>query len=110
MEKSLAEYIRSRPQAFIRIIDNTPGILSKRIFGIPGSHGASRRLIFAMILKESAIICSLVALLGICVSEIIRTSIFAKIPTLQALMSFDGSSNHGVGIDKGNYGCDICGI
>jgi hypothetical protein len=34
------------------------------------------------------------------VSEIIRTAIFAKIPTLQAFMSFDDSSLHGVGINK----------
>jgi putative ABC transport system permease protein len=60
-----------------------------REIGILKSLGASRRFIVAMILKESAIICSLGAILGICVSEVIRKIIITKIPTLQVAMTFD---------------------
>jgi putative ABC transport system permease protein len=60
-----------------------------REIGILKSLGASRRFIVAMILKESVMICSLGALLGIVFSEIIRKIIITKIPTLQVAMSFD---------------------
>jgi putative ABC transport system permease protein len=60
-----------------------------REIGILKSLGASRRFIVGMILKESVMICSLGALLGICVSEIIRKAVIVKFPTLQVAMSFD---------------------
>jgi hypothetical protein len=56
--------------------------------GIEGEPKASRRYKVAMILQESVIICCLVALLGICVSEIIRNITTTKISTLQVAMSF----------------------
>ncbi len=60
-----------------------------REIGILKSLGASRRFIVGMILKESVMICSLGALLGIGVSEIIRKIVITKFPTLQVSMSFD---------------------
>jgi putative ABC transport system permease protein len=60
-----------------------------REIGILKSLGASRNFIVGMILKESVIICSLGALLGICVSEIIRKVVITRFPTLQVAMSFD---------------------
>lgn len=60
-----------------------------REIGILKSLGASRRFIVGMILKESVMISSLGVLLGIVVSEIIRTIILMKFPTMQMAMSLD---------------------
>ena len=60
-----------------------------REIGILKSLGASRQFIVGMILKESAMICCLGALLGIVVSEIIRKIIILKHPTMQIAMGFD---------------------
>jgi putative ABC transport system permease protein len=60
-----------------------------REIGILKSLGASRRFIVAMILKESAMICCLGALLGIGVSEVVRKIIITKFPTLQVAMSLE---------------------
>ncbi len=49
---------------------------------IERARGASRRFIVAMILQESVNIYGLVALLGICVGEIMRNITTTKIPTL----------------------------
>jgi putative ABC transport system permease protein len=57
-----------------------------REIGILKSLGASRSFIVGMILKESAMICGLGALLGILVSEIIRVIIISRFPTLQVSM------------------------
>jgi putative ABC transport system permease protein len=59
-----------------------------REIGILKSLGASRRFIVGMILKESVIICSSGALLGIVISEIIRKIVIMKHPTMQVSMSF----------------------
>jgi|WetSurMetagenome_2_1015567.scaffolds.fasta_scaffold1088841_2 putative ABC transport system permease protein len=88
MENPIFGNIRPCPaQPFISAI--ALGIRLMRIIGIPGSLGPSRRFIIATILKESVIMCGLGALLGICVSEITRTIIITRIPTLQVSMSFD---------------------
>jgi putative ABC transport system permease protein len=60
-----------------------------REIGILKSMGASRKFIVAMILKESAMICSLGALLGIIVSEVIRKIVIVVYPTLQVSMTAD---------------------
>jgi putative ABC transport system permease protein len=52
-----------------------------REIGILKSLGASRRFIVGMILKESAIICVLGALLGIGISEVVRKIIVTSFPT-----------------------------
>jgi putative ABC transport system permease protein len=73
--------------------------------GILGTRRALRRFIVAMILKESAIICCAVALLGIGGNETIRTIIIAKIPTLQASMNFNGlAGGIGPGLIAGTMG------
>jgi putative ABC transport system permease protein len=58
-----------------------------REIGILKSLGASRRFIIGMILKESAIICCLGALLGIGVSEIARKIIVSVFPTQPVAIS-----------------------
>ncbi|MDR0842130.1 MAG: ABC transporter permease [Acidobacteriota bacterium] len=58
-----------------------------REIGILKSLGASQRFIVGMILKESAMICSLGVIFGIVVSEIVRIVIVAKFPTLQVSMT-----------------------
>jgi putative ABC transport system permease protein len=58
-----------------------------REIGILKSLGASRGFIVAMILKESAMICSLGVLLGIGISEVIRKVIVTAFPTLQVAMT-----------------------
>jgi putative ABC transport system permease protein len=60
-----------------------------REIGILKSLGASQRFIVGMILKESAIICSLGSILGIVVSEVIRGIVIAQFPTLQVAMNLD---------------------
>jgi putative ABC transport system permease protein len=60
-----------------------------REIGILKSLGASQRFIVGMILKESAIICSLGTILGIVASEIIREVIVNKFPTLQVAMGME---------------------
>ncbi len=57
-----------------------------REIGILKSLGASRRFIVGIILKESAIICCLGAILGIGISEIIRGLIIRQFPLLQVAM------------------------
>jgi putative ABC transport system permease protein len=57
-----------------------------REIGILKSLGASRRFIVGMILRESAMICGLGAILGIIISEIIRVVIISRFPTLQVSM------------------------
>lgn len=57
-----------------------------REIGILKSLGASRRFIVGIILKESAIICCLGAIVGIGISEIIRVLIIRNIPLLQVAM------------------------
>lgn len=57
-----------------------------REIGILKSLGASRRFIITMILRESAIICSLGVMLGIAVSVLIRMVIMTSVPTLQVEM------------------------
>jgi putative ABC transport system permease protein len=59
-----------------------------REIGILKSLGASQRFIVGMILKESAIICSSGAILGIVISELIRTIVIMKHPTMQVAMGF----------------------
>jgi putative ABC transport system permease protein len=59
-----------------------------REIGILKSLGASRNFIVGMILKESVMICGLGAILGICISEIIRKVVIVMFPTLQVSMSF----------------------
>jgi putative ABC transport system permease protein len=59
-----------------------------REIGILKSLGASRRFIVGIILKESAIICCLGAIVGIGFSEIIRKIIVSKFPTLQIALGF----------------------
>jgi putative ABC transport system permease protein len=59
-----------------------------REIGILKSLGASRRFIVGMILKESVIICSSGAILGIVISEIIRKIVIMKHPTMQVSMGF----------------------
>jgi putative ABC transport system permease protein len=59
-----------------------------REIGILKSLGASRQFIVGMILKESAIICSSGAILGIAISEIIRIIVIMKHPTIQVSMGF----------------------
>ncbi len=58
-----------------------------REIGILKSLGASRNFIVVMILKESAMICCLGVMLGIGISEIIRTAIISAFPTLQVAMT-----------------------
>jgi len=60
-----------------------------REIGILKSLGASQRFIVSMILKESAIICSLGSILGIVASEIIREVIVSRFPTLQVAMGME---------------------
>lgn len=60
-----------------------------REIGILKSLGASQRFIVSMILKESAIICSLGTILGIVASEVIREVIVNRFPTLQVAMSME---------------------
>ncbi len=60
-----------------------------REIGILKSLGASQRFIVSMILKESAIICSLGTILGIVASEIIREVIVNRFPTLQVAMGME---------------------
>jgi putative ABC transport system permease protein len=60
-----------------------------REIGILKSLGASRGFIVGMILKESAMICGLGALLGIVISEIIRVIIISRFPTLQVSMGME---------------------
>ena len=50
------------------------------------SLGASRPFIVGIILKESAIICCLGAVVGIAISGVIRQVIINKFPTLQVAM------------------------
>lgn len=57
-----------------------------REIGILKSLGASRQFIVGIILKESAIICCLGALVGIAISVIIRGFIINQFPTLQIAM------------------------
>ena len=57
-----------------------------REIGILKSLGASRRFIVGIILKESAIICCLGAIVGIGISEIIRALIISRFPLLQVAM------------------------
>jgi len=57
-----------------------------REIGILKSLGASRPFIVEIILKESAIICSSGALVGIAISGIIREIIINRFPTLQVAM------------------------
>jgi len=57
-----------------------------REIGILKSLGASRRFIVGIILKESAIICCLGAVVGIVVSEVIRGVIISQFPLLQVAM------------------------
>ena len=57
-----------------------------REIGILKSLGASRRFIVGIILKESAIICCLGAIVGIGISELIRGLIISQFPTLQVAM------------------------
>jgi putative ABC transport system permease protein len=60
-----------------------------REIGILKSLGASQHFIVSMILKESAIICSLGSLLGIVASEIIREIIITRFPMLQVAMTVE---------------------
>jgi len=60
-----------------------------REIGILKSLGASQRFIVSMILKESAIICSLGSVLGIVASEIIREVVVSQFPTLQVAMGVE---------------------
>jgi putative ABC transport system permease protein len=60
-----------------------------REIGILKSLGASRRFIVGMILKESAMICSLGSVLGAVVSAIIRKIIIMQHPTMQVSMGFE---------------------
>ncbi len=57
-----------------------------REIGILKSLGASRPFIVGIILKESAIICCLGAVVGIAISGIVREIIINKFPTLQVAM------------------------
>ena len=57
-----------------------------REIGILKSLGASRPFIVGIILKESAIICCLGAVVGIAISGVIRQVIINKFPTLQVAM------------------------
>jgi len=59
-----------------------------REIGILKSLGASRKFIVGIILKESAIICCLGAIVGIVISGIIRGCLVSQIPTLQVAMGF----------------------
>lgn len=59
-----------------------------REIGILKALGASRNFIVGMILKESVMICGLGAILGICISEIIRKIVYITVPTLQVSMTF----------------------
>ena len=59
-----------------------------REIGILKSLGASRRFIVGIILKESAIICCLGAIVGIGISGIIRACLLSQVPTLQVAMGF----------------------
>jgi putative ABC transport system permease protein len=59
-----------------------------REIGILKSLGASRKFIVGIILKESAIICCLGAIVGIGISGIIRGAIINQFPTLQIAMGF----------------------
>jgi putative ABC transport system permease protein len=88
MENLVAANFRSCPVWTI-IAAVALGIMPMWTMGISGFLGESRRFIVAMILKESVIMYSLGALLGICVSEIIRTIIIIGILALQVSMSFD---------------------
>jgi putative ABC transport system permease protein len=60
-----------------------------REIGILKSLGASRRFIVVMILKESAMICCLGAILGIVASEVIREIILVKFPLARMEMNLD---------------------
>ena len=60
-----------------------------REIGILKSLGASQRFIVGMILKESAIICSLGSILGIVASEVIREIVVSRFPTLQVAMGME---------------------
>jgi putative ABC transport system permease protein len=57
-----------------------------REIGILKSLGASRRFIVGIILKESAIICCLGAIVGTGISGVIRKVIVSQFPTLQVAM------------------------
>ena len=58
-----------------------------------------------MILKESVMICGLGAILGICISEIIRKVVIVMFPTLQVSMTFgDLLSGMILGIIAGTLG------
>ncbi|MEJ2108915.1 MAG: ABC transporter permease [Acidobacteriota bacterium] len=57
-----------------------------REIGILKSLGASRPFIVGIILKESAIICSLGAIVGIGISGIVREIIINRFPTLQVAL------------------------
>jgi putative ABC transport system permease protein len=59
-----------------------------REIGILKSLGASRKFIVGIILKESAIICCLGAIVGIGISGIIRGVLVSQVPTLQVAMGF----------------------
>lgn len=59
-----------------------------REIGILKSLGASRKFIVGIILKESAIICCLGAIVGIGISGIIRWFLLSQVPTLQVAMGF----------------------
>jgi putative ABC transport system permease protein len=59
-----------------------------REIGILKSLGASRNFIVGMILKESVMICCLGAILGICISEVVRKIVIGMFPTLQVSMTF----------------------
>jgi ABC-type lipoprotein release transport system permease subunit len=104
MDNPIFENIRPRPaQPFLSAI--ALGLMFMRIVRISRSLRSSRRFIIATILKESVIINSLGALLGICVSEITRNAIITKIPTVQVSMSIY-DLNHGMvlGLIAGTMG------
>jgi putative ABC transport system permease protein len=76
-----------------------------REIGILKALGASRHFIVGMILKESVMICGLGALMGICISEIIRKVVILMSPTLQVSMTFgDLVSGMVLGITAGILG------
>jgi putative ABC transport system permease protein len=60
-----------------------------REIGILKSMGASRHFIISMIFKESVMICSLGAIFGIGISEVLRELIIHRFPTVPVAISLD---------------------
>lgn len=76
-----------------------------REIGILKALGASRNFIVGMILKESVMISGLGALMGICISEIIRKVVIVMFPTMQVSMTFrDLVSGMALGLIAGILG------